>query len=116
MTSACYQQPLNWIVKSFLIADVFSSAPRPTAVLIDELDASGFQGPAYCQVVGNGKRSLVLSKFSTFDRVESKRRFSCKVRDAFEQEINPRGIIEQMYVHDICAIVCEILRLRWCSF
>ena len=46
MTSACYQQPLSWyIVKSFLIADVYG-------VLIDELDASGFQGPAYCQVVG----------------------------------------------------------------
>ena len=25
--------------------------------------------------------------------------------DAFEQEIKPRGIIEQMYVHDICSIV-----------
>jgi hypothetical protein len=33
------------------------------------------------------------------------------LRDAFEREIKPRGIIEQMYVHDICAIVWEILRL-----
>jgi hypothetical protein len=24
------------------------------------------------------------------------------LRDAFEREIKPRGIIEQMYVHDIC--------------
>src|SRR2546423_12252053 len=32
--------------------------------------------------------------------------------DAFEREIKPRGIIEQMYVHDISAIVWEILRLR----
>jgi hypothetical protein len=32
------------------------------------------------------------------------------LRDAFEQEIKPRGIIEQMYVHDICSIVWEILR------
>jgi hypothetical protein len=37
------------------------------------------------------------------------------LRDAFEQEIKPRGIIEQMYVHDICAIVWEILRLRRCK-
>src|SRR5262245_2193333 len=36
------------------------------------------------------------------------------LRDAFEQEIKPRGIIEQMYVHDICAIVWEMLRLRRC--
>jgi hypothetical protein len=36
-------------------------------------------------------------------------------RDAFEREIKPRGIIEQMYVHDICAIVWEILRLRRCK-
>jgi hypothetical protein len=34
------------------------------------------------------------------------------LRHAFEQEIKPRGIIERMYVHDICAIVWEILRLR----
>jgi hypothetical protein len=34
------------------------------------------------------------------------------LRDAFEREIKPRGIIEQMYVHDICSIVWEILRLR----
>ena len=37
------------------------------------------------------------------------------LRDAFEQEIKPRGIIEQMYVHEICAIVWEILRLRRCK-
>jgi hypothetical protein len=37
------------------------------------------------------------------------------LRDAFEQEIKPRGIIEQLYVHDICAIVWEILRLRRCK-
>src|SRR5215475_8370841 len=36
-------------------------------------------------------------------------------RDAFEQEIKPRGIIERMYVHDICSIVWEILRLRRCK-
>jgi hypothetical protein len=35
------------------------------------------------------------------------------LRDAFEQE--PRGIIEQMYVHDISSIVWEILRLRRCK-
>src|SRR5262252_993151 len=37
------------------------------------------------------------------------------LRNAFEQEIKPRGIIEQMYVHDICSIVWEILRLRRCK-
>ena len=37
------------------------------------------------------------------------------LRDAFEREIKPRGIIEQMYVHDICSIVWEILRLRRCK-
>jgi hypothetical protein len=37
------------------------------------------------------------------------------LRDAFEREIKPRGIIEQVYVHDICAIVWEILRLRRCK-
>jgi hypothetical protein len=37
------------------------------------------------------------------------------LRDAFEREIEPRGIIEQMYVHDISSIVWEILRLRRCK-
>src|SRR5262247_1026258 len=37
------------------------------------------------------------------------------LRKAFEQEIKPGGIIEQMYVHDISAIVWEILRLRRCK-
>jgi hypothetical protein len=37
------------------------------------------------------------------------------LRDAFERDIKPRGIIEQMYVHDISAIVWEILRLRRCK-
>jgi hypothetical protein len=37
------------------------------------------------------------------------------LRDAFDQEIQPCGIIEQMYVHDISSIVWEILRLRRCK-
>jgi hypothetical protein len=37
------------------------------------------------------------------------------LRDAFEQEIKPRGIIEHMYVHDMSSIVWEILRLRRCK-
>ena len=37
------------------------------------------------------------------------------LRDAFEREVKPKGIIEQMYVHDISAIVWEILRLRRCK-
>jgi hypothetical protein len=37
------------------------------------------------------------------------------LRDAFEREIKPRGIIEQMYVHDVSSIVWEILRLRRCK-
>jgi hypothetical protein len=37
------------------------------------------------------------------------------VRDAFEREIQPRGIVEHMYVDDISYIVWEILRLRRCK-
>ncbi len=37
------------------------------------------------------------------------------LRDAFEREIKPRAIVEQMYVHDISSIVWEILRLRRCK-
>src|SRR6516165_2596376 len=37
------------------------------------------------------------------------------LRDAFEREINPQGIIEQMYVDDHSSIVWEILRLRRCK-
>src|SRR6266480_5724514 len=37
------------------------------------------------------------------------------LRDAFEREIKPHGIIEQMYVNYISSIVWEILRLRRCK-
>jgi septal ring factor EnvC (AmiA/AmiB activator) len=37
------------------------------------------------------------------------------LRDAFEREIKPQGIIEQMYVDDHSSIVWEILRLRRCK-
>ena len=37
------------------------------------------------------------------------------LRDALEREIKPRGVIEQIYVHDICSIVWDILRLRRCK-
>jgi hypothetical protein len=37
------------------------------------------------------------------------------LRAAFEREIKPQGIIEQMYVHDVSSIVWEILRLRRCK-
>jgi len=38
-----------------------------------------------------------------------------QVRDAFDQELRPRGIIEQMYVADIAYLTWEILRLRRCK-
>jgi hypothetical protein len=34
------------------------------------------------------------------------------LQDAFEREIEPQGIIEQMYVHNISSIVWEIDRDR----
>jgi hypothetical protein len=37
------------------------------------------------------------------------------LRNAFEREIKPRGMVEQIYVHDISCIVWEILRLRRCK-
>jgi hypothetical protein len=37
------------------------------------------------------------------------------LREALEQEIKPRGIIERIYVNDISSIVWEILRLRRCK-
>ena len=37
------------------------------------------------------------------------------LRDAFEREIKPQGIIEQMYVDDHGSIVWDILRLRRCK-
>ena len=38
-----------------------------------------------------------------------------RMRDAFDEEIKPRGIIEQMYVADIAYLSWEILRLRRCK-
>jgi hypothetical protein len=45
---------------------------------------------------------------------ESKEEFE-QLRDAFNQEIKPRGIVEQMYVADIIILTWEIVRLRRCK-
>ena len=37
-----------------------------------------------------------------------------QIRDALNKEINPRGIIEEIYVWDIADLLWEILRLRRC--
>jgi hypothetical protein len=37
------------------------------------------------------------------------------LRTALELEIKPKGIVEQIYVDDIAAIVWEIRRLRRCK-
>jgi hypothetical protein len=38
-----------------------------------------------------------------------------RIRDALEQELRPRGIVEKMFVADIVHLVWEILRLRRCK-
>ena len=38
-----------------------------------------------------------------------------RLRNALDQELKPRGIIEQMYAADIAHLVWEILRLRRCK-
>jgi hypothetical protein len=60
------------------------------------------------------KNELALLPKSPLLLTESADEFDA-LRDAFEQEIKPQGIIEQMYVHDINSIVWEILRLRRCK-
>jgi hypothetical protein len=77
---------------------------------------SGLRYDATVRIQGRTTRSIPW-RACAFDinTIHDHTERSSKVRDAFEQEINPRGIIEQMYVHDICAIVWEILRLRRCK-
>ena len=60
------------------------------------------------------RNELTLLPKSPLLITESAEEFDA-LRDAFEQEIKPRDIIERMYVHDICSIVWEILRLRRCK-
>ncbi len=38
-----------------------------------------------------------------------------RIRDALDQDLKPRGIIEQMFVADIAVLTWEILRLRRCK-
>jgi hypothetical protein len=61
-----------------------------------------------------GTNELTLLPKSPLLITESADEFDA-LRDAFEREIKPQGIIEQMYVHDISSIVWEILRLRRCK-
>ena len=61
-----------------------------------------------------GTNELTLLLKSPLLITESADEFDA-LSDAFEREIKPQGIIEQMYVHDISSIVWEILRLRRCK-
>jgi hypothetical protein len=61
-----------------------------------------------------GTNELTLLPKSPLLITESADEFDA-LRDAFEREIKPHGIIEQMYVHEISSIVWEILRLRRCK-
>jgi hypothetical protein len=55
-------------------------------------------------------RSALLPK-SPLLITESEEEFD-RIRDALNQEIKPRGILEQMYVEDIAYLSWEVLRLR----
>ena len=50
----------------------------------------------------NCRESGFVQSHETFDRI----------RDALDQEIQPPGILEQMYVEDIAYLTWEVLRLR----
>ena len=56
----------------------------------------------------------VLLPVSPLLMTESEDEFD-RIRDAFDQDLKPRGIVEQMYVIDIAYLAWEILRLRRCK-
>jgi hypothetical protein len=58
-----------------------------------------------------GQVSSALIPTSPLLLTESKDEFNL-IRDTLNDQIKPRGIIEQMYVEDIAYLVWEILRLR----
>ncbi len=60
------------------------------------------------------RAQLALLPVSPLLMTESEAEFD-RVRDAFDQELKPRGIIDQMYVADIAYLSWEILRLRRCK-
>ena len=58
--------------------------------------------------------ALALLPVSPLLITESEDEFD-RIRDALDQELKPRGIIEQVYVADIAYLAWEILRLRRCK-
>ena len=60
------------------------------------------------------KRMTALLPRPPLLMTESREHFD-QVRNSLEREIQPRGTIEQMYVHDMAYIVWEIRRLRRCK-
>ena len=58
-----------------------------------------------------GQVSSALIPTAPLLLTESKDEFNL-IRDTLNEQIKPRGIIEQMYVEDIAYLVWEILRLR----
>lgn len=63
------------------------------------------------------KRGLQQSKLlptTALLIIESQDEFD-RIRDASEQELQPRGIVEKMFVADVVHLVWESLRLRRCK-
>ena len=60
------------------------------------------------------RAQITLLPVSPLLMTESEDEFD-RIRDAFDEELKPRGIVEQMYVTDIAYLVWEILRLRRCK-
>ncbi len=60
------------------------------------------------------RAQITLLPVSPLLMTESEDEFD-RIRDAFDEELKLRGIVEQMYVTDIAYLVWEILRLRRCK-
>jgi len=62
----------------------------------------------------SARTPLALLPKSPLLTTESEYEFD-RIRDALNEEIKPRGIIEQIYVGDIAHLVWEVVRLRRCK-
>jgi hypothetical protein len=60
------------------------------------------------------RAQVTLLPVSPLLMTESEDEFN-RIRDGFDEELKPRGIVEQMYVIDIAYLAWEILRLRRCK-
>jgi hypothetical protein len=67
---------------ALLLLPLTQAYSRAPAILVDELDAGGFECPADRKVIRRRQRRASLCDLGSLNRVQPQRRLACEIRDS----------------------------------